>query len=293
MADTKDLDLSLINTEDTSSEVVSKLNENFNKIDRHNHTEGTNDVRSSGLIVNSDVDMKSFSLLKSQLLQLIDLQTKLADPNFIVPNNSVYTEGKKIVFKDIDGLEVVIGNTDGATGTRYNDREVRNLIAALTDRVTILEEGGTGGSGSPDTGQQIVEKLEDLPVNEKLTKEDGLRDPEVISDGTLTGTGLTASPLKVAVPFSQAEKNKLAGLTGEDLPVGASSPVKYTPSVIFHDPSRSAGNNGVPLAEVIEQVEANNTLYTERQTGSFVSALNFNPLTVETVTYGTISLLKH
>ena len=40
---------------------------------------------------------------------------------------------------------------------------------------------------------------------------------------------------------------------------------------------------------LLTQVEANNTLYTTRQSGSFVSAANYNPLTVETVSYGNIS----
>ena len=74
-----------------------------------------------------------------------------------------------------------------------------------------------------------------------------------------------------------------------NLPVGASSPVKYGPSVIYHDSNRIAGNHLVPLSDVIKQVEANNTLYTTRQSGSFVSAANYNPLTVETVSYGNIS----
>ena len=77
--------------------------------------------------------------------------------------------------------------------------------------------------------------------------------------------------------------------TFEDFPKGASSPVRYSPSVIYHDSNRIAGNHLIPLAEVITQVEANNSLYTTRQSGSFVSAANYNPLTVETVSYGNIS----
>ena len=111
----------------------------------------------------------------------------------------------------------------------------------------------------------------------------------VSSDSTLTGVGTSADPLKVAIPFSQDEKDKLAALSASDLPVGAKSPVQYTPSVIYHDPNKINGDHLVSLSEVIAQVEGNNTLYTQRQTGSFVSVANFNPLSVENVSYGTIT----
>ena len=258
MAETNDLELKLIDQKDTSADVVQKLNENFQKIDRHNHTEDTNDVRASGFIVDATIDMRQHSVLKTQLLGLVDLQGKISDPNFIIPPNSVYTKKKQIIFKDIDGLEIVIGNTAGSTGVVYDDTELRRLISVLADRISALEAGETG-----------------------IT--------EVASDSTLTGDGSEANPLKVAIPLTQEEKDKIDALSATDLPVGARSSVEYSPSVIFHDPNRSGGNHGVALSTVIEQIEANNTLYTQRQTGSFVSAANFNPLTVETVSYGSIS----
>ena len=86
----------------------------------------------------------------------------------------------------------------------------------------------------------------------------------VISDSTLTGDGSADTPLGVAIPFSQSEKNKLAALDATNLPVGASSPIKYNPSVIYHDPNKIQGNHLVSLSEVIAQVEANNTLYTHK-----------------------------
>ena len=102
-----------------------------------------------------------------------------------------------------------------------------------------------------ETGDSIRDKLRGLPNADKLTKFD-LKD-------------------------------------GGDLLTGTKSPVQYSPSVIFHDPNRSAGDFARPLSEVITQIEANNTLYIERQSTSFVSAANFNPLAVENVSYGNIT----
>ena len=261
MAETIDLELEIINPTDTSARVVEKLNENFQKLDRHNHTEGTNDVKSSGFVVDSNIDMRQHSILKAQLLELVDLQARLSDPNYTVPNNSVYTRGKKVIFRDIAGLEVVLGDSaGGGSGVTYDDTQIRQLISVLSTRVEALERAGTGG---------------------------GLA--TVASDNTLTGDGSADDPLKVAVPLTAAEKAKIAALSATNLPVGASSAVKYTPSVIFHDPNRSNGDFAQPLSTVIREVEANNALYTQRQSTSFVSAANFNPLTVESVTYGTIT----
>ena len=65
--------------------------------------------------------------------------------------------------------------------------------------------------------------------------------------------------------------------------------VDTTQKTFFHDPNRVLKQRGVPLHRVIsilngDEGEAAKAIYTERQTGTFVSAANFRPLTTETLT---------
>ena len=143
-------------------------------------------------------------------------------------------------------------------GAAANLRVEKNIIKWSEYDINGVEqqkEFAVSSSAAVETGEEIVELLSNLPDADKLSYNDLKDTPEDFAN----------------------------------LPKGESTPVKYKPSVIYHDPNRIAGNHLVPLNDVIKQVEANNTLYTTRQTGSFVTAANFNTLTVETVTYGTIS----
>ena len=77
--------------------------------------------------------------------------------------------------------------------------------------------------------------------------------------------------------------------TAEILP--RSGQVDTTQKTFFHDPNRILGQRGVPLYRVIsilngDEGELAKALYTQRQTGSFVSADNFRALSTETLTVG-------
>ena len=77
--------------------------------------------------------------------------------------------------------------------------------------------------------------------------------------------------------------------TAEILP--RSGQVDTTQKTFFHDPNRILGQRGVPLYRVISILNGDEgalakALYTQRQTGSFVSADNFRALSTETLTVG-------
>ena len=153
-----------------------------------------------------------------------------------------------------------IGDTISQTGLGFLLIEVKQADGTFTSmKIDPFQVGGSGGAGSFS----------------ELTG--------MIALGQIPNNLITEAKL------SDAIKTKLNAFEAADLPVGARTPVQYSPSVIYHDPNRIQGNFAQPLSTVIAQVEANNNLYTQRQTGSFVSAANFNPLTVETVSYGNIT----
>ena len=66
--------------------------------------------------------------------------------------------------------------------------------------------------------------------------------------------------------------------------------VKVEQLTFFHDPNRIAGNEGLAMYEIIDILKGSDAtakaLYTQRQTGSFVSADNFRALTTEDFVVG-------
>ena len=311
------LDKPIIGVNGDSQDIAAqKINDNFDRIDAHDHTIGKGTpINVDGIDIDKNLPLNQAGLLQGSFFNFYQVTTATQENN--LPPLSLYSKDNVIKFKNIDG-SIISFFEEGATitpvnitgiqlvqtGDSYkfvftlsNDETVETGSFSL-DFTKLLSGSGVPGNSLGSNNNLYVDTETDFLYFKTAgawrqlsggASSGGGGLSTVVSDDTLRGDGSAETPLGVAVPYSQAEKNKLAGLTGDDLPVGASTPVKYSPSVIFHDPSRSAGNHGVALSEVIAQIEANNPLYTQRQSGSFVSAENFNPLTVETVTYGTIS----
>ena len=311
------LDKPIIGVNGDSQDIAAqKINDNFDRIDAHDHTIGKGTpINVDGIDIDKNLPLNQAGLLQGSFFNFYQVTTATQENN--LPPLSLYSKDNVIKFKNIDG-SIISFFEEGATITPVNITGIQlvqtgdsyKFVFTLSNDETV-ETGDfsldftklLSGTGAPsntlgDNNNLYVDTETDFLYFKTAgawrqlsggASSGGGGLSTVVSDDTLRGDGSAETPLGVAVPYSQAEKNKLAGLTGDDLPVGASAPVKYSPSVIFHDPSRSAGNHGVALSEVIAQIEANNPLYTQRQSGSFVSAANFNPLTVETVTYGTIT----
>ena len=206
----------------------------------------------------------------------------------LLTDNSTLVSNYVSIPVEVDSARIPV-NTDKFTNNLSSDDDT--LQKAL-DTLDKLVASGGGGSGfavgaafpaNPSHNQTfgLNQNIDGYPLGIYYYDSDEsdwfslAGGGAVVTDATLTGEGTEASPLGV--------------VNVDDVPTGEETPIVYTPSVIYHDPNKVQGNHLVPLSEVIAQIEDGNTLYTQRQTGSFVSTANFNALTVETVTYGNLS----
>ena len=304
---------------DTQDVAAQKINDNFNTIDGHDHSLGKGvPIRTDGINIDKNLSFNQKAILNALFLNFKTLTTVQEENDLPAP--TLYMKDNILKLKNTDGTflslfdeghtvtPISIANVSFDEITNASGDQEYRFVFILSDGAQVVSNAFPldfaivlDGVGVPNNLAGVDGNLYvDIENDLLYYKISGAWKPiggaggggglsTVESDTTLTGDGSAETPLGVAVPYSTAEKNKLANLSADDLLVSAKTPVIYSPSVIFHDPSRSAGNHGVALSEVIAQIEANNPLYTQRQSGSFVSAENFNPLTVETVTYGTIS----
>ena len=110
--------------------------------------------------------------------------------------------------------KVLSDSTLNGDGTVGNNLSVANPYSkAEKDKLATIEAAAT----ADQTGADIKAELEKLTTTSRLDASAIQNLPsggvsKVVSDATLSGDGLTATPLKVANPFSSAEKSKLAAI---------------------------------------------------------------------------------
>ena len=115
-------------------------------------------------------------------------------------------------------------------------RDVANAVSNLRVESNVIKWDYYDVQGELQSGSQSI--LAEASFDDLL----GQLMVDQIPDGLIPKSKLTDDLQEIIDSIPEDFTN---------LPVGASSPVKYGPSVIYHDSNRIAGNHLVPLSDVI------------------------------------------
>ena len=118
MANTTFLSLELLESGDiTLAELISKINENSEKLDLHDHTTGKGrEVPLSSIISDSSLNMNENSVLN------VDTLSMLSKTSSSTINNSVYFKNGELFVRDGSGREIQISREGALVATAGSSR---------------------------------------------------------------------------------------------------------------------------------------------------------------------------